>query len=170
MNPRRYGQGAKPETETSDDERDDFELCLLRVAEERSIPVLGICRGLQLLNVFYGGTLIQHLGLPGHDIESEPKSAAAHEIEIDRTSRLGLIAGTARWQVNSRHHQAVDALGANLSVSARSPTDGVIEGLELAGDRFVVAVQWHPEDQIREYPEQLKLFRGFAEAIGCSKY
>jgi putative glutamine amidotransferase len=78
---------------------------------------------------------------------------------------LAKIAGARRWQVNSRHHQAVARVGDGLNVSARDSEDGVIEGLERGDKRFVVAVQWHPEDQIVAYPEQLRLFQSFAAAL-----
>jgi putative glutamine amidotransferase len=79
---------------------------------------------------------------------------------------LAKIAGVPRWQVNSRHHQAVARVGGGLNISACDSEDGVIEGLERVDKRFVVAVQWHPEDQIARYPEQLRLFQSFAAALG----
>jgi putative glutamine amidotransferase len=88
-----------------------------------------------------------------------------HEVILEPDSLLARIAGTARWSVNSRHHQAADSVGTNLNVSARDPDDGTIEGLERRDKRFVLAVQWHPEDQIVKHPEQMKLFRRFAEAV-----
>jgi putative glutamine amidotransferase len=165
VNPLLYGQAAVPETEAPDEERDQFELALLHLAEEKAVPILAICRGMQLLNVFYGGSLIQHLGLPMHDVESQHKGERAHSVEITPQSKLLTIARVPRWEVNSRHHQAVDVLGRGLRMSACSPTDNVVEAVETEGERFVVAVQWHPEDQIKDYPQQLSLFQSFAEAV-----
>lgn len=168
VNPKLYGESANPETDQPDDERDAIELQLLDQAIEKDLPVLAICRGLQILNVHHGGTLIQHLGSQRHDPEIDDKAAPAHDVTIEPDTLLAQIAETSRWQVNSRHHQAADKLGAQLRVSARDPKDGTIEGLEQPDKRFVVAVQWHPEDQLPSDPEQLKLFRRFAQA--CEGY
>ena len=165
VNPKRYNSDAEPETDPPDDARDQVELDLIHAALERDLPIVAICRGLQILNVYHGGTLIQHLGAARHDPEKDDHSGPAHEIEFSPGSRLAQIAGVARWQVNSRHHQAVARVGDNLHVSARDPEDGVVEGLERRDKRFVVAVQWHPEDQIVRRPEQIRLFQSFAAAL-----
>ncbi len=164
VNPVRYGEQAHPETDPPDDERDEVELELIEEAIKDDVPILAICRGLQILNVYHGGTLIQHLASTRHDAEMEKKATPAHEVAIDPQSLLGKIAGAERWRVNSRHHQAVDRLGAGLRISAVDAEDQTIEGVERPDRTFVVAVQWHPEDQVTEYTEQLKLFRGFADA------
>lgn len=167
VNPRRYGQTAKPETDSPDDERDRIELDLIHEALEKDLPILAICRGLQILNVYHGGTLIQHLASVGrHDPELEDKAAPAHEVAIETDSMLAGIAGKDRWNVNSRHHQAADQIGGGLYISAREASDETVEGLERRDKRFVVAVQWHPEDQSVKDPEHLKLFERFAEACG----
>jgi putative glutamine amidotransferase len=165
VNPKCYGAVTAPETDSPDDERDRVELELLHTALERDIPILAICRGIQILNVYHGGTLIQHLGSTRHDPEKDDHSGPAHEIQFSPDSRLAQIAGATRWEVNSRHHQAVAQVGDGLHVSARDSEDGVIEGLERRDKRFVVAVQWHPEDQLARYPEQLRLFQSFAAAL-----
>ena len=165
VNPKRYNTAAAPETDSPDDARDQVELDLIHAALERDLPILAICRGLQILNVYHGGTLLQHLGAPRHDPEKDDHSGPAHEIEFSSGSRLAQIAGVARWQVNSRHHQAVARVGDNLQVTARDPEDGVVEGLERCDKRFVVAVQWHPEDQLARHPEQIRLFQSFAAAL-----
>ncbi|HTU48349.1 MAG TPA: gamma-glutamyl-gamma-aminobutyrate hydrolase family protein [Bryobacteraceae bacterium] len=166
VNPKRYGETARPETDEPDDQRDEVELRLIEEALERDLPILAICRGLQILNVYHGGSLIQHLSaVKTHDVEAEDKGAQAHEVAIKANTRLAHIAETERWRVNSRHHQAADKIGAHLRVSARAVDDGTIEALERPDRRFVVAVQWHPEDQVRRDPEQLKLFRAFADAV-----
>jgi putative glutamine amidotransferase len=166
VNPARYGEQARPETERPDDERDAIELELIDEAIRNDLPLLAICRGLQILNVYHGGTLIQHLSdLAQHDPEIADKAARAHEISIAPDSLLARIAGGERWEVNSRHHQAAGMIGAGLRVSAHAH-DGTVEGLERPDKTFIVAVQWHPEDQVVGDPEQLKLFARFADACG----
>ncbi len=165
INPARYDAEPAPETDSPDDERDAIEWRLIEEAMAKDVPIFAICRGLQILNAHHGGTLVQHLPpASGHDVETDNKGLPAHEISIDEASLLGQIAGTSKWRVNSRHHQAVDRLGNGLRVVARAE-DGTVEALEQPGRRFLLAVQWHPEDQINECPEQLKLFRRFAAAL-----
>jgi len=163
VNPERYGEQAQPETEKPDDERDAIELELIEQAIKNDLPLFAICRGLQILNVYHGGTLIQHLSdLTQHDPETQDKAARAHEISIAQETLLREIAGTERWEVNSRHHQAAGRIGAALRISAHAE-DGTVEGLERPDRTFVVAVQWHPEDQVAQDPEHRKLFLRFAE-------
>jgi len=166
VNPARYGQEAREATDQPDDERDGIEWELIDTAIRNDVPILAICRGLQILNVYQGGTLIQHLASRRHDPETDDFTSAAHDVSIEPDSALARIAGVSRWAVNSRHHQAVDAVGTGLRVSATATEDRVIEGLERPDRSFVVAVQWHPEDQVLKYPEQLKLFAAFANACG----
>lgn len=158
VNPARYGQSPLPQTETPDKDRDDLELRLLREAVERDVPVLAICRGMQLFNVFHGGTLLQHI--EGHAVRPADRSQPAHAVEIVAGTRLAKIFGADELPVNSRHHQGVDRPGSGLVVSARS-IDGIVEGLERPDLRFAVAVQWHPEDQPMHGP----LFRAFAASL-----
>jgi putative glutamine amidotransferase len=165
VNPARYKATPWPQTDSPDDVRDQAEFDLLDDAMAKDLPVFAICRGLQILNAHHGGTLVQHLSSTRHDPDAENKSLPAHEISIEQSSLLGEIAGVRSWRVNSRHHQAADQVGRGLRVVARDPEDGTIEALAQSDKRFVLAVQWHPEDQIAEYPEQLKLFRRFAEAL-----
>jgi putative glutamine amidotransferase len=153
VDPSLSGETPHPETEAPDRERDDYESAILREAISRDLPVLAICRGLQLMNVVYGGTLHQHI---------ENHRNTAHEVDL--TPPFKSIFGAARISVNSRHHQAVRELGKGLIVTARDPADGVIEGLALPGHRFVIAVQWHPEDMIDD-PVQLRLFEAFRNAF-----
>lgn len=160
----RYGQEPNPENDAPDAERDGTEWRLIDEALEADLPILAICRGLQLLNVHRGGTLKQHLGLPQHDVESADKGEPAHFVRLEGESHLAQIFGQHRLHVNSRHHQAVDRLGEGLRVSARAENDDIVEGLEQPNRRFVAGVQWHPEDQIRKHPEQMRLFRRFVEA------
>lgn len=167
INPNRYGKSPHPKTEKDvDDKRDALELDLIRQALEKDLPVLAICRGLQILNVYHGGTLIQHLpSVARHEVRGPNPANSVHEVTIEPDSLLARIAGANSWRVNSRHHQAVDEVGSNLQISARDSEDGTVEGLERPGRSFVVAVQWHPEDQFIQHPEQLKLFQSFADAV-----
>jgi putative glutamine amidotransferase len=164
VDPLRYGQTPIPETDEPDRERDEIELELLEEAIQRDLPILAICRGFQLLNVHQGGTLIQHIESGTHRVESPDKGEPAHEVEIVAGSKLGEILGAPRVAVNSRHHQAVDRVGANLQVVGRSVGDGIVEALELPDKRFVIAVQWHPENQVRRSAQQLRLFQALKAA------
>lgn len=165
INPARYGGVPHPDNEPHDDERDDLEARLLAEALAAEIPVLAICRGMQLFNVALGGTLIQHLDSAAHRVLSKDPAAPAHNILVEPDSRLARIFGAGIHAVNSRHHQAVDRIGAGLRVTARSDPDGVIEALERDGRRFALAVQWHPEDQARSDATQRRLFDAFGEAL-----
>ena len=172
VNPVHYGQGRLRDSESPDDLRDALELRLVREALAADLPVLGICRGLQLLNVALDGTLIQHLHTTNvHRVR--PKGAesgrhpAAHQIRVGSNTRLAEIIGAGEHEVNSRHHQAVDRLGQGLIVSALSE-DGVVEGIEKPGAAFAVAVQWHPEDRVLVSEADRKLFTAFAAAMSRS--
>ena len=172
VNPARYGEDRRAETDEPDDLRDELELRLIAEALERDLPILAICRGLQMLNVQHGGTLRQHLEpVERHRRRTEDLSLPAHAIEIERGSILGRIAlgrvaqYAFRWEVNSRHHQAIARLGEGLRVTARHPDDGVVEAVERPDKRFVSGVQWHPENQSPVRGEQARLFRAFADAL-----
>jgi putative glutamine amidotransferase len=169
INPALYGQARISESDAADDARDALEIRLLREALAADIPVLAICRGLQLFNVVCGGTLVQHLAStdvhrqkPG---DAEPgKHPAAHRVWVAPNTRLAGIIGAGGHDVNSRHHQAVESKGEGLNVSAISE-DGVIEALEKPDAAFALAVQWHPEDRIFVSDADRKLFEAFAEAM-----
>ena len=163
VNPKLYGASPEPETQPPDDERDAFEMAILDQAIRTDLPVFAICRGMQLLNVYAGGTLRQHLASPRHD---PPQDASfAHEIEIGPGTLLSAITGTCRWPVNSYHHQAAEKIGKGLRVSAWDAEDGTVEALEQPDHTFVLGVQWHPEDLVFESPGQLSLFQQFAKRI-----
>jgi putative glutamine amidotransferase len=167
IDPALYQQTRRRETETPDDERDSMELSLLREALERDLPILAICRGLQLLNVYHGGSLIQHLNSSArHQRIDGDRSLPAHAVIIQPGTLLFSIAGTGIWQVNSRHHQAANTIGKVLRISARDAEDGTVEALERPDKRFMLAVQWHPEDQAPLDAEQAKIFRAFRAALG----
>lgn len=148
VEPVHYGGGDHDQNYDVCRERDGFELRLVRAALAREgFPVLSICRGMQVLNVALGGTLIAHL--PDVVGETVPHRAPAlkavlHDVAIDAASRVRAAHGVATMAVPSIHHQAVDRPGRDLLVTARSP-DGVIEAVELASHPFVLGVQWHPE-------------------------
>ena len=148
VSPGLYNQMPHPQTDEPDPERDEIESLLLLDAIEKDLPVLAICRGMQLMNVAHGGTLIQHLDtVDRHRKITADRGAPAHTVDIAPGTRLAAIAKTGRWSVNSRHHQAVSQPGKNLTVSAVDSEDGTIEAMERADRRFVVGVQWHPEDR-----------------------
>jgi putative glutamine amidotransferase len=165
VNPARYGEPRHPETEDPDDGRDELECALIAKALERDLPILAICRGMQILNVAQGGTLVQHL--ENHRQKTIDKSLSAHCVEIVPGSTLATIAGgELKAPVNSRHHQAVARLGQGLIMSATDPRDGVIEAIERPDKRFVVGVQWHPENQTAEKDSiARRLFDAFATAL-----
>lgn len=163
--PAYYGQADEPDLGDVDRERDAFELGLMTMADAADVPTLAICRGIQLLNVHRGGTLVQHLAQSArHRRIDTPKPHAVHAVRIEAGSKLAGIMG-AEAHVNSRHHQAVDRVGSGLVVTARDPEDGVIEAVEDPARRFLVGVQWHPEDQAPEDPVQRRLFEAFAAAL-----
>jgi len=165
LNPARYGETPHPGNEAPDDARDEMETALLAEALAADLPVLAICRGMQLFNVAHGGTLIQHLdNTATHVVRDNDPALPVHQILVEPGTRLAAILGEGGHAVNSRHHQAVDRVGAGLRVTARSTPDGVVEALERGDRRFALAVQWHPEDQARRDSTQRKLFEAFADA------
>ena len=161
IDPRRYQQPRLEESDEPETERDEMEAQLIHEALERDLPLLCICRGLQLLNIEHGGTLIQHL--PNTDVH-KVKGLDAHTVTVEPGTRLAEILGNGEHVVNSRHHQAADRVGEGLVVSARS-ADGVVEGLERPDKRFAIAVQWHPEDRWQIDSKARRLFEAFAEAL-----
>jgi putative glutamine amidotransferase len=171
VDPARYGEVPHPKVAGVDRGRDAYEINLIEQLRPTGLPVFAICRGLQVLNVALGGTLVQDIPseLPGtlpHSVTTPP-CAIAHEVWINRGSRLWTVmeeklADADTCAVNSRHHQAVGRLAAGLEVSATAP-DGIVEGVEDPRAPFLVAVQWHPENFWRT-GEFRSLFEGFVEA------
>jgi putative glutamine amidotransferase len=165
--PALYGEAAHPAYDVSEPGRDAFEIDLIRRALAADLPVLAICRGLQVLNVALGGTLIQHIpSEPGpllqHDAEGPP-TTLAHTVAVTPGSCLATLVGPDDTRaVNSRHHQSIRALGRGLVVTGVSP-DGVIEAAEVPAARFCVGVQWHPEN-FHATGEFDPLFAGFVDA------
>ena len=159
VDPAAYGQQPHPATEEPASDRDEWEFALLRAAIDRRVPVLGLCRGPQVINVALGGTLHQHLpdvlGHSGHRVADA--TFASHTAHIAAGSRLNRLLGES-IQTRCYHHQAIDQVASGLVASARC--DGIIEGIESAGTDFVVGVQWHPEENL----DDLRLFAALVEA------
>jgi putative glutamine amidotransferase len=152
IDPASYGEQRHPETIGTVPERDAFEIALVRAAIEREMPVLGICRGMQLINVAFGGTLLQHLperfGHHEHCRVPGTFDGADHEVELVEGSLAARAAGEILHATKSHHHQGVDRLGEGLRISGHSTMDDLPEAIELDEDpsgRFVLGVQWHPE-------------------------
>ena len=173
VDPAKYDAVPDPKTALADSRRDAVDQLLLQNAYTMHKPVLGICYGLQILNVFHKGTLLQHIESPVNH-EAGRTVPVAHAVEVDSASKLGaIIASGANVSekdvlsipVNSSHHQAAEVAGDGLRVVARCPEDGIIEALEgTTDDHFVVAVQWHPERSVEEDEASRAIFRALVEA------
>jgi len=148
INPDLYGEERAPQTDEPDNDRDAVELWLLADAISRNMPILAIDRGMQLMNVFHGGSLVQHVPPTG-----------GHGVRVTPGSQLCRIFGM-RLMVNSKHHQAVKRPGGALLIAARAD-DGILEGIERPDLNFCVGVQWHPEEQ----PDHGGLFQAFGAAV-----
>ena len=162
VNPSRYGQERLPTTDEPRDDRDEWETALLLAAIDTGTPFLGICRGLQVLNVALGGTLHQHLPevLGSDRFTGVDGVFKENDVIVDEGTRIaGVLGGGETLVGKSYHHQAIDALGAGLAVAARSD-DGTVQAVEVEGVPFGVGVQWHPENS----PDDLRLFAGLVEA------
>ncbi|MBM4000147.1 MAG: gamma-glutamyl-gamma-aminobutyrate hydrolase family protein [Planctomycetes bacterium] len=170
IEPRRYGAERDPRTYGDNDERDEQELAMVPRALELALPLLAVCRGVQILNVALGGTLIQHLpDVVGNSVAHRNglRGATTHAVAIDADSRLARTLGAARCSVASWHHQAIDALGNGLRVAARSTDDLVIEAVELDASRddaWLAGVQWHPELTAATDAVQQRLFQSLVNA------
>ena len=145
---------------------DEFELALTRAADARGLPILAICRGMQLLNVARGGSLHQHLpDLVTGEIDHRqtvPGARPTHAVQLDAHSHVARLLGIDHAEVNSFHHQAVDRLGGELVVAGRAP-DGTVEAIEATDREFVLGVQWHAES-LTARAEQAALFQAFVGA------
>ena len=164
VQPSLYAATPAPETHNVDPRRDAFDIALLRCALDRDIPVLAICRGMQVANVALGGTLVQHVpavtGL--HHDDAKHGHEGVHRIKIEPDSHLAAALGETELDVNSLHHQAVlEAAPGSRPVAWAD--DGTVEAFEVEGNRHLVAVQWHPE-LLEDWPEQQGLFRQLVQA------
>ncbi|MEW5700622.1 MAG: gamma-glutamyl-gamma-aminobutyrate hydrolase family protein [Candidatus Zixiibacteriota bacterium] len=167
--PEHFGEHAEVDNLTINPERDRVELAAIAAADSLGLPILGVCRGIQVLNVARGGTLYQDLG------EQYPQSprdhsrggsglyVQTHAVDVAPGCRLQSVLKAARVAVATSHHQAIKSPGRGLVVTAHAPEDGVIEAVEEVGDRFVVGVQWHPEVRPDD-DATVRLFRAFVEA------
>lgn len=169
--PEHYGQERHPRLGAVDPDRDAMELTLIRMALQRDLPIFAICRGIQVLNVALGGTLYQDLPAQrpstiAHQQEEIglPRDQFCHEIDVVPGTRYHAIAGSNRIPVNSLHHQALDRVADGLVVAARAP-DGVIEAVEAPAYRYVVAVQYHPEETAPHDAPSRRLFEAFVNAL-----
>ncbi len=171
VDPARYGQTPHGAA-VPDPFRENIDSAILNHAHLRDVPVLGICYGMQSINVHYGGTLIQHIAEGPVDHSAGPSVPVAHAVDVEQGSELGSICAPTstersapRFIVNSSHHQAIDTVGKNLRITAWSTEDRIPEAIELnarnsvSQDRLVLAVQWHPERSFEASPESRALFR-----------
>ncbi len=166
LNPQKYGEEAEADCHPADPAREAVDELLLQDASNLHKPLLGICYGFQAMNVWHGGTLVQHLKT-GVNHRAGRTVKDAHVVEVDPKSRLrrllGLVGKTA-MNVNSSHHQAIAQLGDGLIRAAWSPEDGVVEAAEGHGDHFLIGVQWHPERTLEECRSAQCLFQAFVDA------
>jgi putative glutamine amidotransferase len=170
VDPARYGQESAEETAATDMPREQADELLLNDAFAQGKPILGICYGLQSLNVWKRGSLVQHLPLPesgGGLVDHRPGRQVhdAHPVRVTPGTRLAQLTNEEELSVNSSHHQAIDQPGESLKVAATSPVDGVIDALEgVEPEQFVVGVQWHPERTFEQSAASRALFATFLDA------
>jgi putative glutamine amidotransferase len=167
LDPRAYGERRHAETGPVESELDDFELALARAADARGLPILAICRGMQVLNVARGGSLHQHLpdlnsSSRINHRQNEPGSQPTHAVTIRESSRVAHVLERTWAEVNSFHHQGVARLGDGLVITGRA-SDGTIEAIEAIDREFVIGVQWHAET-LQSLPEQARLFAAFVHS------
>lgn len=170
IDPTLFGEEPHPGLGEIVPERDEMEMTLIQLFVEQKKPILGICRGCQILNVTLGGDMIQDFAGQKPDViqhsQRAPRYHASHTIQLKEGTLLHSIFGQTQIKVNSYHHQAVREPAPSLVASAHAK-DGVVEAIECAQGDFIVGVQWHPECMISTYPEQKRLFQAFIQA--CKK-
>ncbi len=166
VDPARYGEVAVAETYGVDAAADAFDIALLHAALERSMPVLAICRGFQIVNIAFGGSLYQHIvrepGVEPHGRPGEEHGELEHKVDLAAGSRLADVMGSTTVTASCHHHQAVARVGDGLRVTARAH-DEIVEGLQLDG-AWLLAVQWHPEDLAPTDPANQALFDALVNA------
>ena len=167
INPKAYGEQPVPGLGDIDEELDHMELSVTRAAIAQKLPLLAVCRGIQILNVALGGTLYQDIGQQIDDslnhLQQASKQVTTHKIAIEKPSRLhGIMKRKTIW-INGRHHQAIKDVAPGLTVTARAP-DGVVEAVEHEARDFVIGVQWHPEGTWRKDRYSKLLFKAFVRA------
>jgi len=168
IEPARFGEARHPKTDEVAPARDELEIGLTHRALSDNVPLFAICRGIQVLNVALGGTLVQDIASerpgPIAHAQTEPRHQATHAVKVmGEGTRLGRVLGRLEVEVNSMHHQAIKRLGEGLREVAWAP-DGIIEGIEMPGDRFVLGVQWHPEELVGHDQAARKLFAAIVDA------
>ncbi|MFM7718641.1 MAG: gamma-glutamyl-gamma-aminobutyrate hydrolase family protein [Actinomycetota bacterium] len=171
VDPARYGQEAHTANYGLDAVRDDFELALLVEADARALPTLCICRGMQVLNVAFGGTLFQHLPDEGRFLEhGQPTTGEQrlHPVTVEAGTLLAEATGARELRSSCHHHQGVDRVGEGLRVSARA-ADGLVEGIERDGTGWMLGVEWHPEDTAGEDGAQQGLFDALVARAGAPR-
>ena len=170
MNPSRYGEAVHPLTEEADLQLDEFEMFLTYWALQEDVPILGLCRGMQVINVVLGGSLYQDISdqYPNslrHSNRDLPRTHLSHPIIVEPGSQMEKVLGTQEVWVNSLHHQAIKAPGKGVYISGKAE-DGIAELLEVPGHRFVLAAQGHPEEIYTKVPAFARFFSAFVRA--CS--
>ena len=169
IDPSTYGEARHEATEEPSQLRDEWEAALVDAAREYQVPTLAICRGMQMVNVALGGSLMQDISSANPQAlkhNGNGRRCRVHEVELDGGSMLSRIAGETRIQVNSMHHQGIRAVAPKLRVAARSP-DGIVEGLEWPdSDWWMLAIQWHPEELVSgDKAWDRLIFAAFAEEV-----
>lgn len=167
--PSYYGEAPRPGLGKLLEERSDFERGLTTLALERDLPILGVCGGMQLLNVVLGGTLHQDLAeRPGTNVHVQPhdKRQPAHDVRVATGSLLGKLTGASSIAVNSTHHQVINAVGKTLAASGVAD-DGVVEAIESTKHRYALGVQWHPE--VLAAAEHAAIYKGLVDAARVSR-
>lgn len=163
VEPGRYGAAPHPALRVTSAARDATEIALVTLARDRTLPTLGICRGIQLINVAFGGSLVQDIPSErpdalAHDDPERARDAIVHEIEVEPGSRVAEVMGPGPRRVNSLHHQAVDRVAEGLRATAWAG-DGIIEAIEAPSDAWwMLAIQWHPEDLDETSPADRRPF------------
>lgn len=175
IDPTHFGRRQHRSTAGISAERDDLELRTFGAAKAHGLPILGICRGLQLINVAMGGTLVQDIpderaGSSQHrqHLDGLARDDVSHAVCLAVDSQLAEIYGSTRVMTNSYHHQAVDDLADGLTITGRAD-DGTIESFEAESGPFVIAVQWHPETLYRRHTDHARIFQAFVEAARATR-